>query len=94
MKFIFKSNSALRGDFTFINVNYIESIMLFVTYNHGRKEPLFYYRLNMVSENYHEIREETDIKEVESLLLESGISSAKIEELKRRMAPDYNRDRI
>lgn len=94
MKFIFKSNSAVGGDVTFINVNSIESISLFVAYNHVSKEPKFYYRLNMVSQYYHDIREETDIKKVESLLLESGITSDLIEELKRRIAPRYNRDRI
>lgn len=38
--------------------------------------------------------DKTDIKEVETLLLESGITSDKIEELKRRMTARYNRDHI
>lgn len=106
MKFIVKSDEADKGKVSFINANSIESIVLNVKSLQSIKqingkrtretELIFYYSLRMISEGIQRffITDETDIKEVESLLLESGITSEKIEGLKRRVASRYNRDRI
>ncbi|MBC6477172.1 MAG: hypothetical protein GDA56_04660 [Hormoscilla sp. GM7CHS1pb] len=84
MKFIFKSgvrrttriNRSNRYYSALINVNYIESIT--GSFLNGNKT----YTLKMVSGEYFTIEDSEDIKELESLLLESGITSEQIEKLK------------
>lgn len=91
MKFIVKSDLADSGEVEFINVNNIASIKLCMTYNYERKEPKIYYNLKMVDEIDRLIQEEADIKELESVLLESGINLDEIEELKRRVAAYFQK---
>ncbi|MBO1349752.1 MAG: hypothetical protein EBE86_021310 [Hormoscilla sp. GUM202] len=85
MKFIFKSRSSSYESYSrriiptnrdysaLINVNFIESIK---RYSRGD------YTLKMVSGEYFTIEDSEDIKELESLLLEYGITSEQIEKLK------------
>jgi len=92
MKFIFKSGSSTRGDSYqasthLINANFIESIELCVSQFSKNKNPKLYYRLKMVSgsRNSFHIEDSEEIEELESWLLESGITSEQIEELKRSL---------